>query len=155
VEGDVAVASALTLLVSVLVLLVSYSQWRTANQKVVIDLYDRRLKVYSQLEAAIGEVMREGQAHASAFQAFATGQADARFLFGDDIKGCLQELRKSFAWMIAFTNQVIDQSPNRAELIDTKYKHLQKIVGFYDVAPALFEPYIRLTQRNTPFWRPW
>ena len=52
-------------------------------------------------------------------------------------------------------NGVIDNSPKRAKLIDTKSTYIAEIVAFYDTAPQLFAPYMKLTQRNTPFWRPW
>lgn len=149
------VPEGLTLLVSLLVLIVSYSQWRTANQRVVVDLYDRRLAVYQRLEAAISEVMRHGAANDQSFHEFAVGQADARFLFGDDVKEYLQQLRKGFAFLVSFRDADIDESPNRTELIDIKYKHITKITGFFAEAPDIFEPYMRLSQRHTPFWRPW
>lgn len=78
-----------------------------------------------------------------------------RFLFGDDVQEYLKALRKCFAWLMSMTNEVIDNSPKRAELIDTKFKYIAEIVAFYDKAPGLFAPYMKLTQRNTPFWRPW
>jgi hypothetical protein len=73
------------IIVSLVVAVVQYAQWRTANQKVVIDLYDRRLKVYEQLGKAIGPVVREGEVSEAAFNEFMIGQADATFLFGDDV----------------------------------------------------------------------
>jgi hypothetical protein len=144
-----------TIVVAIVVALVQYAQWRTANQKVVIDLYDRRLKVFSQLEAAIGEVMREGSVPGSAFQAFMIAQADARFLFGDDVKAYLQTLREHLAWMTSFTDNVIDQRTNRAQLIDIKFKKFGVVTEFYKTAPELFGPYMNLSQKNIPFWRPW
>jgi hypothetical protein len=45
--GYVSIAA---IVVSLVVAHVQYAQWRTANQKVVIDLYDRRLKVYGQFD---------------------------------------------------------------------------------------------------------
>jgi hypothetical protein len=143
------------IIVSLVVAVVQYAQWRTANQKVVIDLYDRRLKVYEQLGKAIGPVVREGEVSEAAFNEFMIGQADATFLFGDDVLEYLKSLRKCFAWLLSIRNEFIDNSPNRAELIDTKYKYIGEIVAFYDKAPGLFAPYMKLTQRNTPFWRPW
>lgn|SRR5262245_41454 len=145
----------LALIVSFLALSVNYAQWRTANQKVVVDRYDRRLKVYSQIEAAISDVMRDGEVYPKTFHAFAVGRADAMFLFDDDVKQYLQALYESFVWMTTYTNEVIDQSGKREVMIDTKYKHFTKITDFFKEAPELFEPYIRLTQKNTPFWRPW
>jgi hypothetical protein len=143
------------IIVSIVVAVVQYAQWRTANQKVVIDLFDRRLKVYDQLADGISTVMREDEVNNQAFHEFMIGQADATFLFGDDVQDYLQELRKYFAWLMSITNEVIDKSPKRAELIDTKSKCISEIVAFYDRAPGLFAPYMKLTQKNTPFWRPW
>jgi hypothetical protein len=60
-----------TIVVSLVVALVQYAHWRTANQKVVIDLYDRRLKVYEQIETSIRGVMREGSASNEEFYQFA------------------------------------------------------------------------------------
>jgi hypothetical protein len=149
------IISVATITVAVVVAVVQYAQWRTANQKVVVDLYDRRLKVFHQLESAVGIVMQDGEANGESFRNFAIAQADARFLFGDDVKEYLQTLRESFAWLTSFTNTVIDQSENRAELIDTKYRHIKRIIDFYEEAPAIFGPYISLTHKSTPFWRPW
>jgi hypothetical protein len=149
------IISIATVTVAIIVAVVQYAQWRTTNQKVVVDLYDRRLKVFHQLEGAVGIVMRDGEANGDAFQNFAIAQADARFLFGDDVKAYLQTLRESFAWLMSFTNSVIDQSDDRSALIDIKYRHIEKIVDFYKEAPAIFGPYISLTHKSTPFWRPW
>jgi hypothetical protein len=143
------------IIVSIVVAGVQYAQWRTANQKVVIDLYDRRLKVYQQLEKAIGPVLREGEVSAAAFKEFMIGQADATFLFGEDVQEYLKSLRKCFAALLGMTKEFIDNSPERAKLVETKSKYLLEIVTFYDTAPRLFAPYMKLTQKNTPFWRPW
>jgi hypothetical protein len=65
------------IIVSIVVAVVQYAQWWTANQKVVIDLYDRRLKVYEQLKKAIVPVLREGEVSGDAFLEFMIGQVDA------------------------------------------------------------------------------
>ncbi|MBS0536946.1 MAG: hypothetical protein JSR72_23045 [Proteobacteria bacterium] len=149
------IVSIASVTVAIVVALVQYAQWRTANQKVVVDLYDRRLRIFQQLEGAIAPVMREAEVNADAFQNFAIGQAESRFLFGDDVKEYLQTLRESFAWPMAFTNTVIDHSEDRENLVNTKYDHIKRIVDFYSKGPELFAPYIKLEHKNTPFWRPW
>ena len=67
----------------------------------------------------------------------------------------MQSLRKCFAQLMSMTSEVIDNSPNRVQLVDCKSKCLAEIVAFYDTAPRIFAPYMKLTQKNTPFWRPW
>ena len=76
------------IIVSIVVAIVQYAQWRTTNEKVVIDLSERRLKVYQQLAKAIGPVARDGEVSGAAFQGFMIGQADATFLFGDPPRYC-------------------------------------------------------------------
>jgi hypothetical protein len=149
--------SSTAIFVSLAVFVVQYLQWRTANQKVVVDLYDRRLKVFTQLEKAIGSVLRQGDARGDAFNDFLIGEADSRFLFGDDVRTYLMGLRKTFAWMSTYTGSVIDQYPDeeRGTLIHQRANHLSEIAAFYDKAPDLFAPYMKLTQKNIPFWRPW
>lgn len=144
-----------TIVVSVVVATVQYLQWRTANQKVVVDLYDRRLKVFTNLEAAISTVVRHARVANNTFYDYSTAQADARFLFGADVKRYLQEMREALAWLAAYSDQVIDQSPERVSLIKTKHEKLLKVTKFYEDSPRLFGPYMDLSQKNTPIWRPW
>lgn len=151
----ISVISVAAIVVSLVVAVVQYAQWRTANQKVVIDLYDRRLKVYAQLEKTIAPVLREGQVSGDALKEFMIGQADARFLFGDDVQEYLKTLRKYFTWLVSFTDDVIDQRPDREQMIDLKYRYLGGVIAFFDEAPELFAPYMKLTQKNVQFWRPW
>jgi hypothetical protein len=79
----------------------------------------------------------------------------AALLFGEDVQKYLETLRRCFAWLLSMTNEVIDKDPKRVELIDTKSKYIAEIIAFYEVAPKLFAPYMKLTHENTPFWRPW
>jgi hypothetical protein len=136
------------IIVPLVVAVVQYAQWRTANQKVVVDLFDRRRKVFDRLSEGITPVMREGEVSGPAFTLFMIGQADARFLFGDDVQDYLEKLRHCFVWLTSMTNEVIDTSPKRAEMIDTKHKHIAEIISFYEKAPTLFAPYMRLTQKT-------
>src|SRR5688500_12312354 len=90
---------ALTFVVSVLVLAVSYSQWRTANQKVVIDLFDRRKEVYSKLEAPIIQIIRHGTATQEDYRNFVNAQLEAQFLFGKDIAAYLSKILEGVVFM--------------------------------------------------------
>lgn len=144
-----------TIVVSVIVAVLQYAQWRTANQKVVIDLYDRRLRAFTQIEKAIQAVLREGEVSSNDFYEFSVGQTEARFLFGEDVRDYLQELRGHLAWLVSFRNDVIDQSSERQRLIDEKFDRLATVLQFFERSPAIFAPYLNLTQKSTPFWRPW
>ena len=127
------------------VLLIGYAQWRTANQRAVLDLFERRLAAYYELESAIGGVMREGIVDGDAFRRYLNGRMQARFLFGTDVLEFLDSIY----------DDVIDHSAKRVELTDNKFAALRRVSGFAERAPAVFGPYMNMTARNTPFWRPW
>lgn len=143
------------LLIAFGVLFVGYAQWRTANQRVVLDLFDRRMKVFEKIKDAIGEVMTSGEVSADAFNKFISGQFDATFLFGIDVQNYIDKMRKDMAFMMVYRGPSLEDAANRGALIDRKAEALLRITKFYDDILSVFGPYMALTQRNTPFWRPW
>jgi hypothetical protein len=138
------------------VLLIGYAQWRTANQRAVLDLFERRLAAYYELESAIGGVMREGIDDGDAFRRYLNGRMQARFLFGTDVLEFLDSIYDDvIALQTIYRDDVIDHSAKRVELTDNKFAALRRVSGFAERAPAVFGPYMNMTARNTPFWRPW
>jgi hypothetical protein len=137
------------------VLLVGYAQWRTANQRVVLDLFEKRTKAYGRLESAIVNVMREGAVDNETFQEFATARAEARFLFGSDAIGYLKNVYDDVVYMKVHSDELISRSSDSQVMIDKKYAALNRISEFTERAPEIFGPYVAMTQKNTPFWRPW
>jgi hypothetical protein len=150
-----AIFGLLTFCVSVGVALVGYAQWRTANQKVVLDLHEKRIKVYDQIEDAIASVMRHGSVADDVAAQFARGRAEARFLFGPDVLDYLQSVWSDVTWIHTYTPDTIRQSPNPSDLFNKRTDTMIRVSNFFTEAPNKFAPYIRMDQKNTPFWRPW
>ena len=143
-------------IIAFLVLLVGYAQWRTANQRVVLDLFDRRLESYQDLEDAVGGVLREGVVDAHAFRRYLDGKMRARFLFGNDVLEFLDSVYDDIvALQTIYTDDVINHSARRMELTDKKFAAVRRVSAFAEQAPLIFGPYMSMTARNTPFWRPW
>jgi hypothetical protein len=44
-----------TAIIAALVAVIAWLQWRTAQEKVLLDLFDRRFAVYEELRAIIGQ----------------------------------------------------------------------------------------------------
>lgn len=145
----------LTVLVGAAVALVGYAQWRTANQRVVLDLYERRLAAFDAIEQAIFIVNREAEVTQETFNLFAKGQLNARFVFGDEVTKYLQELRGAFAFVMCFPPLPDGSMPYAQSDLTNKLKATLKITAFHDDGVRKFKPYMDLTQKNTSFWRPW
>jgi hypothetical protein len=146
---------ALTLLVAIGVALIGYFQWRTANQRVVMDLFDRRFQVFDKLEGVVLLIVQHGKALDEDFRAAAQAKAEARFLFGKDVQEYVQRIIEDIAFMNTYTSEVIDSSSNREQLLNKRTAVMTRLSKFFSEAPVVFRPYIGLDQRNTSFWRPW
>lgn len=137
-------------LIAAFVAAVLYFQWRTAHQRVALDLFDRRLRVFEDIEQAVGAVFKSAQATKETFRLFVEAQARARFLFGGDINDYLKQMQKDFAWLLSFTDEVIAASEDRSTLVTRKHETVARIIGFSEKAPELFSRYMRMDQRGGP-----
>lgn len=71
----------LTGIVAALGLLIAYFQFVTARRKLMLDLFDRRLKVVEGVERSIGAVFSKMKVTNEIFNDLLTARAAARFLF--------------------------------------------------------------------------
>lgn len=150
------IGQSLTLLVAVGVALVGYSQWRTANQRVVLDLFERRLKVFNKIEDVLVLVTRNGAADDENYFTFVKAKAEARFLFGKEVDDYLQKILEDVVDLQTYTVDVVRaSSSNQEELFDKRTKAKLQIGNFFTAGHVVFGPYMRLDQKNTPFWRLW
>jgi hypothetical protein len=136
--------------------LIAYFQWRTAHQRVVLELFDRRVAVFRELEdAAKGMLNAVGRKDMEApFWSYIRAEANARFLFGEEVIAALTRLRGDIADAMSFS-EISDDQPERQQMSDRKYRALQNIAAFLQGGSApLFGPYIRLDQKMPGLWWP-
>jgi hypothetical protein len=69
-------------------------QWRVADNKLRLDLFERRYKVYDATRNFVASIMREGTVTESQLTDFNVGTSDAKFLFEPDVPEYLAEIRK-------------------------------------------------------------
>lgn len=65
--------------------LIAYRQWRTAQNKLKLDLFDRRLQVYTAVRDYIAGVLVSGRTSNEAELAYTTSTRGPRWLFDEDI----------------------------------------------------------------------
>jgi hypothetical protein len=104
---------------------IAYFQWRTAHQRVVLDLFDRRVAVFRDIEEAAKAALNElGRAQLEpAFWSYVRAEANARFLFGEEVIVALSNLRRDFANVMAFS-EIRPDHPEFQEMTDRKYASL-------------------------------
>jgi hypothetical protein len=83
-----------TLFLSVAVVTIALLQWRVAENKLRLDLFDRRYKVYEATRKFLAVIIREGAFTGPQLSEFNIGTSDAEFLFRADVVDYLGQIRK-------------------------------------------------------------
>jgi hypothetical protein len=145
----------ITAIVAVVGSFIAYFQWRTAHQRVVLDLFDRRLRVFEDVEEAVKSVFSSTDVTNETFFRLVKAKGSARFLFGQEVNSHLQTMIDDFAWRMTFNDQTINGSGDeRQDNLKKKYKVIQRIIDFPKTGQPLFEPYLSLTQKMPNTWLP-
>jgi hypothetical protein len=145
----------ITAIVATVGAFIAYFQWRTAHQRVVLDLFDRRLQIFEDVEAAVKDVFASTNVTNETFFLLVKANGKARFLFGKEVNSHLQTMIEDFAWRMTFNDQIIDGSGDeRQENLEKKHEVVLRIVDFPKTGQPLFEPYLSLTQKMPSTWLP-
>jgi hypothetical protein len=144
--------------IAVFAAIIAYRQWRTAHERVVLDLFERRMAVYDDARKVIGEIMREGTADAALF--FRYGQATDRLslLFGDEVVAYSDQTRErinKFGYHQSMIRAQLTGThvPNYATHVNESTRLLVELSRFYDEFSTLVMPYVRMRQKLA-YW-PW
>jgi hypothetical protein len=79
-----------TAFIAAIVAVIAFLQWRTAREKVLLDLFDKRFAVYDELRAVVGRRHTTGIDQRDTFD-FARAASRAQFLFGPKVRTFLDE----------------------------------------------------------------
>lgn len=134
--------------IAALAAVIGFLQWRTAHQKLAVDLFDRRWDTYTAIRKALNPVLHEGVAKDEDYWNYISASDRADFLFGDDVAKILKEITEAMAWLSSFRESLSEMShPDRQQLIEAKYKHFKTVTDFYTKAPPIFSRYMRIDQK--------
>lgn len=116
-----------------------------AHEKLALDLFQRRIDAYSIVRRAIGEIARSGASSATTEITLLEAIDAARFLFGRDVRGYLDQLYKHLL-DLDYQNKVLN-NPNAtasetASAAAKRTNHFQSITKFYTDMDDLFGPYL-------------
>jgi hypothetical protein len=121
---------------------------RATQQRVVLDLFDRRWEIVAELRSAISEIIREGVVPIDAYHRYVNASLRAAFLFGSEVTDYLETLRLTMTKMIALRDGLRSENDDRrARSADAEAKAFQVITEFYKNFSALIKPYMSMHQK--------
>ena len=145
-----------TLFLSVTVVLLAWQQWRVADDKLRLDLFDRRYKVYDATRKFLAVILREASFTDSQLLEFYAGTSDAEFLFGADVVNYLDQIRHR-AIDMRTAQQLFEPLPvgvERSRHVQTAHDNLLWLNDQITAMTKTFTPYLgfaNVRSRALPF----
>lgn len=82
----------LTPIVAILGFYIAYRQWLTAQNKLKLDLFDRRFKIYDATLNLIGSIKKLDKAYQGEIRQYSIAQQEAKWLLNEEISNYLKEI---------------------------------------------------------------
>lgn len=137
----------LTPTVAVLGTLVAFQQWRTARNKLKFDLFQRRLLVYEATQSFLASVFSSGKVTDEALAKYASGVAEARWLYGSSISTYLNENVWRKAIDLQCLHAELEGLPvgeERSANVRSQAELKKFLLSLSKLIDAKFEPFLRL-----------
>jgi hypothetical protein len=130
-------ASILTVTIAAIVAFIAWLQWRTADEKVVLDLFDKRFAVYEELRNGIYPARSGDQ---NAVLGFKVATLRAQFLFGAEVTTFLEATASDLAEAMVKSKSSPLPSPEHSEAALARANRLNAFFGKLD---TLVVPYMK------------
>jgi hypothetical protein len=143
----------LTPIIGLLAVYIAYQQWRTANSKLNLDLFDKRLVVYNAAMTFATSIVTNGAVAREDIVHFSRETRDSEFLFDTIIRERLMQLRKE-AMRLQLAEQTRSGPAPEGEMQKTIASKWEQILPWFDSQigelPKMFGPYLRV--HTPPVW---
>jgi hypothetical protein len=80
--------------IAALAIVIGVMQWRTAHQRAVLDLFEKRFALYQELRTVVGQVIAQGHVGMDTTIDFLRAADKAQFLFGPEVTAYLNSVHK-------------------------------------------------------------
>jgi hypothetical protein len=141
----------LTPVIAMVATYIAWQQWKTNRQKLKLEKYDRRLRVYEEVRKILSIIFRDpGKVSTDDLLRFRTSVSEADFLFGPgtEIPEYLDEIYKHGLnlWRL---NQEYRDKPNgydHKKVVDERHKECTWLTGQFNPAKEKFKKYLDISR---------
>jgi hypothetical protein len=135
---------------AIFVALVGFFQWRTAQDKAALDLFERRHEIYLVVRRSVAQMVSSSPGFDQAREIeFLQMMERAYFFFGDDVVKYLERL-----WDDILTVRTADTEMNgnllsqadMQRVVGRRREGLNRITQFYKAGQPLFARYMRFSR---------
>ena len=137
----------LTPIVAVLGSFIAYRQWRTAQNKLKHDLFERRFAVFDAARKLLASIMTSGKAKDEELFKFLSGTREAKWLLNDDIAKYLEKELYHKAVHLQCLDSELEGVPvgdERSANVRNQTEIKLWLGKQFEVLDEKFSPYLRL-----------
>lgn len=123
-------------------------QANTANDKLVLDLFERRIEIYSNARAVIARIMTSGGIAPEDHFEFLRAIDGSKFLFGPEVSAYWDTLYLAIidAEAAEHETKAARGEAERRTALETRRNHRETLNGFYKQTEQLLAPYLSAHQ---------
>lgn len=148
----------LTPTIAAVAIVIAFMQWRTAHQKVVLDLFDRRLGIYDGVINAVEVYFADTDDRADAVAKLYLLGLRSQFLFGQDVVDAIESVRTDISRHSEFGRKMRGRNLNERanSVLRKEWSEISaRLVGAHERFAAVCSPYLRMDQKIVPTPTEW
>jgi hypothetical protein len=134
---------------AIFVATVAFLQWRTAQQKAVLDLFDRRRTIYDVVRNAVTRMTGSSAGFDQEREIkFGETVEEAYFFFGDDIVSYLERMLSDIRTVreTDAEEKATTDPDDKSKILQRRRTALDRIEQFHTTGRALFARYMRFAE---------
>lgn len=142
----------LTPAIAILATYIAWQQWKTNRQKLNLERYDRRLRVYEEVRKILSIILRDAKASTEDLLKFRTSVSEADFLFGPEIPEYIDEIYKRGLSLWRCNQEYRDYTQDKPEgydhekVVDEMHKELTWLSEQLEPAKEKFKKYLDISK---------
>jgi hypothetical protein len=124
---------------------IGWRQWRTAHDRLKLDLFDGRLAAYQRLKDAVAPIAASGKVTLADTDRFARAMYDMRFLFDKETEACVDQIYRAMLDKLTIDTQLERTRARNKEKALLKSSELFKRIsdGVFTEVPEHMEKFMR------------
>lgn len=149
IEEVVKISQALlTPLIAIVATYIAWQQWNTNKQKLILDRYDRRLRIYEEVRKILSILLRDAKVSFEELLKFRTSVSEADFLFGPEISEYIDEIYKRGIQLQYWNGEYRDYTQEKPEgydhkkIVDGMHAELKWLTNQFEPAKQKFKKYL-------------
>lgn len=142
----------LTPVIGIVATYIAWQQWKTNNNKLNLDRYEKRLQVYKEVVRYISVGISDANYGNDELITFRSKVSDADFLFGEDVSKYIDELHRRAVSLSRWNKEYRDYTQEKPagydhnHVVEEMHKELVWISSQLEPARKLFKKYLDVSK---------